>query len=116
MNILICEDDTDIQDLLEIIITSMGISIFQCRDKESLYKQINKEKIDLIILDYWLKKKRADEILLNLKSEHREIPVLLMSAVSDLEELAEKFKTEDFIKKPFNIEDLKDKINKILKS
>ncbi len=110
MNILICEDDSDIQDLLEIIVSSMGISLSQCQDSKSLFKKLSEEKIDLIILDYWLKKKKADKILLKLKENHKEIPIILMSAVSDLQELALKFKVDEYIKKPFNIDDLKNKI------
>ncbi|MEO6728401.1 MAG: response regulator [Candidatus Dojkabacteria bacterium] len=114
MNILICEDDIDIQDLLEIIISSMDIGIHQCNDKTSLYEKLKKEKIDLIILDYWLKKKRADEIIEKIKTEYSSIPVILMSAVSDLPELAKKLNADDYIKKPFNIDELKDKITTIL--
>jgi len=115
MNVLICEDDIDIQDLLEIIILDMGLNLFQCRDKDSLYKEINSQEINLIILDYWLKKKKADEILSELKKEHPEIPVILMSAIADLPEISKKLKADDYIKKPFNIEELKDKIKKHLK-
>ncbi|MFS8130734.1 MAG: response regulator [Candidatus Dojkabacteria bacterium] len=115
MNILICEDDADILDLLEIIITSMGGNSIQSCDKESLFNKLKEETADLIILDYWLKKKRADNILVKLHEEYKQIPIILMSAVSDLQDIAEKFKVEDYIKKPFNIEDLKEKITKNLK-
>jgi len=115
MNILICEDDIDIQDLLEIIISSMDINLFQCTNRTDLYEKLEKEKVDLIVLDYWLKKKKADDVMKKLKGEYSKIPVILMSAIADLPEIADKLKADDYIKKPFNIDDLKNKINKYLK-
>lgn len=112
MNILVCEDDKDIQALLGIVIEDMGFQKHECNNHKTLFEQLEKEKINLIIIDYWLGKVKADKIIKELKANHQNIPIVLISAVTDLSELSKTLAVHEFIKKPFNIVDVKNIINK----
>ena len=54
MNVLVCEDDPGIQDLMEIMLQDMEFDVLKCDNQESVKELMSKEKIDLVIMDYWL--------------------------------------------------------------
>lgn len=114
MNILICEDDKTIQELIGIIVEEMGHKLYKCAEGEILLQTLSIEKIDLVILDYWLNKMKADNIVKKLKEDYSNIPIILMSAISQLPEISDKLGVNDYLKKPFDIEVLKTKINTLL--
>lgn len=112
MNILICEDDISIQDLIEEILQEdMHYQLCKCSNIKDFFDILSKTKIDLVILDYWLNKTKADNIIIQLKKEYPDIPVILMSAIVNLKDVADKFGVDDYIKKPFDLDEFKFKVN-----
>jgi DNA-binding response OmpR family regulator len=115
MNILVCEDDKSIRDLMqEIVEVEMNHKLFKSSNSLMLFSALEKNEINLIILDYWLNNNKADKIILRLKNEYSKIPILLISAIANFSEISEKFDLNDYLRKPFEIEDLKNKINNLL--
>jgi two-component system sensor histidine kinase/response regulator len=64
------------------------------------------EKFDLVLLDYEMPEIRGDEVLQRLKAdpELRELPVIMISALDELEKVAKciELGAEDYLPKPFN--------------
>jgi DNA-binding response OmpR family regulator len=115
MNILVCEDDKSIRDLMqEIVEVEMNHKLFKSSNSLMLFSALEKNEINLIILDYWLNNNKAYKIILRLKNEYSKIPILLISAIANFSEISEKFDLNDYLRKPFEIEDLKNKINNLL--
>lgn len=115
MNILICEDDKHIRDLIEeIVVVDMGHNLFKCSNEAKLFEILEKANIDLIILDYWLDKVKADPIVKKVKGKFPDIPIILMSAIKELADRSEELKVSDYIKKPFEVDKLIYKINQNL--
>ena len=79
----------------------------------------NNEIPDLILLDIMMPKMSGWETLKNLQENPlwKNIPVVFLTArTDDIAENAGKFLATDYIEKPFDIEDLKNRIDKVLKN
>lgn len=113
MKVAVCEDERGILELVEFIVNEMGHVTIKCATSDELITMLKNNSVDLVILDYWLKEGRADKIIAKIHSEFAGVPIILMSAVSELPELSKKLKTEGYIKKPFDIDDFKLKISSI---
>lgn len=114
MNILVCEDHKAIQDLIEMVLLSNGYNIYKCPDGDCVEKIIEDKKIDLLIIDYWLDDVTADEVIKVLKSKHDGLPIILISAINNLKEVKEELGVEDYLQKPFDLEDLTYKVNNLI--
>lgn len=114
MTVLVCEDDKNLLQLIELIISELNVEVVKCSDDKCLIDALAHENIDLIIIDYWLKKTKADSVIKKVKNLYPEIPIILMSAISNIVEVQEQLQVSDYLKKPFNIENFKDKVIKHL--
>ncbi len=113
MKVVICEDDKGILELVKFIIEELQFSVYTCTDSKSLKKYVLNNKVDLIIVDYWLKNERAERVIKEIKTE-MQVPIILMSAANNLENTIEKLEVDDFVKKPFDIEEFKLKVKNII--
>jgi two-component system phosphate regulon response regulator PhoB len=114
LRILVIEDNPDIKEVLDYILSDEGHEAIQCSDGSSLtaLESINP---DLILMDEILSRNRGSELIKKLKTDEntRSIPVVLISAMPNLENIAAKCGADAFLEKPFNIDNLTD-IIKIL--
>lgn len=117
MKVLICEDNRDIQDLMEIIVTSTGNEVVKCDTLEAVYGVLKSSQIDLIIMDYWFKSKDASDLIRELKSasDYMHVPIVIISAIPNLAQVAQQLNADAYIKKPFNVDDVKNIINQFNK-
>jgi DNA-binding response OmpR family regulator len=115
-NIAIIENDQSILDLLSIILEEEGYNILPSGNSHFL-NHLNALP-DLINLDEWLNDEKGSDICKKIKSnpETAHIPIILVSAINQLEEVAKGCKADGFIEKPFNINDLVDCIKENLES
>ena len=107
MRILVIEDNPDIKDVLDYILQDEGHEAVPCSDGSSL-ATLDKIKPDLILMDELLLGVRGSELIKKLKSDSatNKIPVVLISAVPHLKDLAEKCGADAYLEKPFNIDSL----------
>jgi len=119
MKILVADDDRLILKMIYEILTGAGHDVVLAQDGKDALEKVNQEKPDLIVLDIILPGLLGTEILDELKEqrESAEIPVLLISSrfasMEDDPDLLEQFKGDDFLHKPFEPEDLIEKINEL---
>lgn len=119
MKILVADDDRLILKMIYEILTGAGHEVVLAQDGKQALEKVNQERPDLIVLDIILPGLLGTEILDELKEqkENAEIPVLLISSrfasMEDDPELLEQFKGDDFLHKPFQPEDLLEKINEL---
>jgi len=102
-NILIIEDDLSIAELERDYLELSGFQVKICQDGVSGLNEIKENKYDLVILDIMLPKIDGLDIL-KIINEHKDIPVLLVSAKK---EEIDKIKglslgADDYITKPFS--------------
>lgn len=115
MNILISEDDKEILGLYELVIAGNGYTVFTADNYLKTIHVLQNEKIDLWVLDYWLGKVKTEELLNMLKHENvkRDFPILLISAITNLSQVAEKLNLKYYLKKPFDLDEFILKIKQI---
>lgn len=116
-HILILEDDVDINDLLKIILETIGYRT--TRHLITLEPEdIVRENVDLIIMDIRLigSKYNGDQLCHLLKSEYPafKTPVLLISAELKGKILARESGADGFLQKPFDIDELLSKISEMV--
>ena len=113
--ILIIEDDKDIAELLEFIINGLDFQAILSKDIINIDAVLALQP-DLIILDHILEYGLGGKLCLQLKvlKESKHIPVLMVSATRKLADLVKECHADDYIKKPFAIPELQQKIFKLL--
>jgi DNA-binding response OmpR family regulator len=104
--VVVVEDDGDIASLLADIFQTEGYSPVAVSDSATLDRELDRRP-DLVVLDLRLTRGGADEILTTLRSRGmNDVPVLLLSAASDLPNRARELGVTSYLAKPFELEDL----------
>lgn len=114
--IAIIEDDQSLNNQLCEILQGRGFSVEQCFDGETGLKQALNQKFELILLDVLLPKLDGFSLLKRLRN-HRTTPVIMISACGAEEERIKGFNkgADDYLPKPFNIEELMLRIDALLR-
>lgn len=102
-NILVCDDDKEIVDAIEIYLNQDGHKIYKAYDGEQAIDTLKKEDIQLLIMDIMMP--RLDGIRATLKiREYSSIPIIILSAKSEDADkiLGLNIGADDYITKPFN--------------
>ena len=118
--ILVIEDDKDIRDTIVYILEEENYEVISSEDSKIL-KSISTIKPDLILLDNWLTDWKSDangqqlskELKTNPATSH--IPIIIISAVSNIKEIAEAGQADDYLRKPFDLTELTGIVNKHIK-
>jgi DNA-binding response OmpR family regulator len=118
--ILVIEDDKDIRDTIVYILEEENYEVISSEDSRIL-RSLDVHKPDLILLDNWLTDWKSDangqqlskELKSNPATNH--IPVIIISAVSNIKEIAEAGMANGYLRKPFDLADLVDIVKLHLK-
>jgi two-component system, NtrC family, nitrogen regulation response regulator NtrX len=110
LDILIIDDEADIRELVAGILDDEGYATRTARDSEAATAAIAARRPNLIFLDIWLQASRLDglQLLANIKAEHPELPVVMISGHGNIETAVAAIKqgAYDFIEKPFKADRL----------
>lgn len=114
--VLICDDDKGILEMLELALENENINIITEPNSLNIYKLIEEEKPDLLLLDLWMPVLSGDQILKNLRGHinTRNLPVIVISASTDGEHIAKESGATDYVAKPFDVDDLYSKIYRLM--
>lgn len=102
-NILVCDDDKEIVDAIEIYLQQEGYQIYKAYDGEQAIKVLKEMNIQLLIIDIMMP--RLDGIHATLKiREFSSVPIIFLSAKSEDTDkiLGLNMGADDYITKPFN--------------
>jgi len=116
--ILIIEDDGDILQVLETVLTYNKFSVHGINRTDDIFASIDQFHPDLVLTDYLLSGLNGGKICQLIKSNKDtcHLPVILISAYPTLAESFGKFGFDAFINKPFNIGELVKTIDQLLES
>jgi CheY-like chemotaxis protein len=116
--ILVVDDNEMNREVLSRRLEKQGHVIVSAEDGERALQEIEKQSFDLILLDIMMPKLNGYEVLERLKANphQREIPVIVISAVGELESVVKciELGAEDYLFKPFNPILLKARLNSTL--
>ncbi|MGI8419327.1 MAG: response regulator [Candidatus Levyibacteriota bacterium] len=114
--ILVADDDTAILDVFTLMLEDAGYEVTSTVDGQTVQK-VRNELPDLILLDIWMAGVDGQAICKQLKSlkKTKHIPIIMISANKDTREIAKKAGADDFVAKPFEMQDLLVKVEKYTK-
>lgn len=101
-NILVADDVANIRRLYEYTLEKNGFKVFTAENGEAALDIIEKQHIDLMILDVMMPKKDGYEVLKTLRESGSNLPVLIITAKDAAEDLRRGFilGTDDYMTKP----------------
>lgn len=102
-NILVCDDDKEIVDAIEIYLQNEGYNILKAYDGEQALEVLRDKEVHLLIIDVMMPK--LDGIRATLKiREESSIPIIILSAKSEDADkiLGLNIGADDYVTKPFN--------------
>lgn len=108
MRLLIVEDDGLLGDGLQAVLQQRGHTVDWVQDGVTAEHALGQERYDLAILDLQLPGLTGQEILKRLRSSQNDIPVLILTARSELTERVSMLNkgADDYVVKPFEMEEL----------
>lgn len=101
--ILVCDDDKDIVEAIDIYLTQEGYEVLKAYDGDEAIKVLKSNEVDLLIMDVMMP--RLDGIRATLKiRENMSLPIIILSAKSEDADkiLGLNNGADDYITKPFN--------------
>jgi two-component system phosphate regulon response regulator PhoB len=113
--ILIIENDQEIRNIVTYILEDAGFATMSIPEPDSLDRVV-RFKPDMILIDEFINSKPGHRLCLQIKQvrELLHVPVIVLSTANNIEQIATDCKANDYIRKPFDIEDMLDKVVRAL--
>ncbi len=113
--IFIVEDDNDISELMQLVVESAGYNTKMFLTADKVEASVIAEKPSLIIMDLYINRLDGAKLVKKFKKNKliSNIPIVLVSAKTNLSDIAEKSGADGFLAKPFNVKDLNNIIKKL---
>lgn len=115
-NILVCDDDKEIVKAIAIYLAKEGYNVFKAYDGNECLEILQKNKVQLVILDIMMPKKDGIETINEIRKKYS-IPVIMLSAKSEDEDKIKGLDmgADDYVTKPFNPQELIARVNSLLR-
>jgi len=115
--ILIVEDSEDILDLLEYTLSKEGYDVITCIDTSNVVDMLDEEDISLILMDRNLPNIEGSKFISSIREDGYNQPVIYISAKDSSDEILEGFERggDDYITKPFNLNEVKARVKALIK-
>ena len=110
--ILVVDEDQSILDSMEIALDLQGYEVETTTKGEETFSKIKSFNPDLILMDVYLSGMDGREICKQIKEDDKtkHIPVIIFSANRSMKEVFKESGANDFIGKPFNMDELYEKV------
>lgn len=117
VQVLVIEDDQSVQNLLQDSLTMAGFDVNTATSAEEAQRLLMTWNPDIIVSDINLPGMSGFELLEKIRAAHNQIPFIALTARTDKIDVAVGFKTgaDDYITKPFGLEELVLRINAVLR-
>lgn len=115
--ILLCEDDQNLGLLLSEYLNAKGFETSLATDGAEGMKLFRRENFDFVILDVMMPQKDGFTVAREIRESDRHTPILFLTAKSMKDDTLEGFRAgaDDYMTKPFSMEELLMRVNAILK-
>lgn len=115
-SILLVEDEENLQEALKLNLELEGYEVTAADNGTSALKAVKNEYFDLIILDIMLPEMDGLAVCENIRIQNNEVPILFLSAKNSSADrvLGLKKGGDDYMTKPFNLEELLLRVEKLI--
>jgi len=116
--ILIAEDDPTIREGIRSFLTENNYLVDAVEDGAAALETVKRHQPDLVILDLGLPKITGESVCMEIKKQFPELPVIILTAKNQTSDVVSGFKlgADDYISKPFELEELMARISVRLRS
>jgi two-component system phosphate regulon response regulator PhoB len=113
--ILIIENDQEIRSIVEYILQEENF-ITLCTPEPDSLTDIIGFMPEVILIDEFINSKPGHRLCLKIKQENllKHIPVIVLSTANDIELIVAECQANDYIRKPFDVEEMVQKILRVL--
>tara|TARA_R110002051_G_scaffold325678_2_gene430137 strand:+ start:56960 stop:57637 length:678 start_codon:yes stop_codon:yes gene_type:complete len=117
IKILYAEDETSLGLIIKESLETRDFEVCYCSDGLSAYELYKTEDPELLVLDVMMPKKDGFTLAKEIRKENPDIPILFLTAKTQTKDVVEGFGLggNDYLKKPFSIEELIVRIHALLK-
>lgn len=114
--LLLVEDEESLRKIIQLNLEMEEFEVVSVQDGVTALEKINSEHFDLLILDLMLPQLSGMDVLKNIRVKDQNIPVIIISAKDTSTDRIQGLKTgaDDYLNKPFEIEELLLRIQKLL--
>ncbi len=114
--ILLVEDEENLHEALKLNLELDGYEVTSAYDGKLALEAVNKEFFNLIILDVMLPEVDGITVAENIRVHNNEVPILMLSAKNTSADkiLGLKKGADDYLTKPFNLEELLLRVQKLI--
>jgi len=116
-SILVVEDDEILNKMISVKLRQETYFVFAAFDGVQALDVLDRQHIDLIISDIMMPNMDGYELTRELRSVHNTIPILMVTAKSQLEDMEKGFKagTDDYMIKPINLKEMALRVKALLR-
>lgn len=109
--ILVADDDVDILEAIRMILEEEGYAV-DTTVSGSEVQSLSTDLPAVIVLDIWMSGIDGRDVCKHLKNQEmtRNLPIILFSAHKDVQQIAQEVGADDFLLKPFEIDELLNKV------
>lgn len=113
--IIICDDDTGILNMLDMVVQSLGVKVVTEQDSSKLYHRLQQGNPQLLIIDLWMPSMPGELLIKKIKADktYKDLYILCISASQNGREIAMDAGADEFLAKPFDLTDIIAVVNKI---
>ena len=115
--VVIVDDDNRIRDLLRRFLSQEGFDVLMAEDSRALARIMQRESVDLLVLDLMLPGEDGLSICRRLRAEGQKVPIIMLTAKGeDVDRIAGlEIGADDYLAKPFNPRELLARIHAVLR-
>jgi len=115
--ILVVEDDTNTRKLMCAVLKQHGFEVLQAEDGEVALEVMDREHIDLVVLDLMMPKMDGYELTRHLRAAWESLPILMVTAKQEPGDKRQGFLagTDDYMTKPVDEEEMVLRIKALLR-
>ena len=117
IKILLAEDEPSLGQIIKESLETRNFEVLLCPNGEQAFKTYKSENPLLLVLDVMMPKKDGFTLAKEIRQENSNIPIIFLTAKSQTDDVVEGFNIggNDYLKKPFSMEELIVRINALLK-
>lgn len=106
--ILLAEDEKDIRDVVKKSLVDNGYNVIEVEDGAEAIKSLDEKLPDMAVLDLGLPKVSGETVCRQIKRDYPNIPVIILTAKAQSSDVILGFNlgADDYVKKPFMVEEL----------
>ena len=117
ITLLLAEDEPSLGQIIKESLETRGFDVLLCENGEKAFEIYKTKNPKLLILDVMMPKKDGFTLAKEVRLENPHIPVIFLTSKSQTQDVVEGFHIggNDYLKKPFSMEELIVRINNLLK-